>query len=289
MTFEQLEYFIAAAKGDTFFNVAESLHISQSVLSKKIIKLEKELEIQLFDRTKRSASLTEGGKIFYDEAVKLYEEYLKTLSKMKKYKMEKRDEIHIGTLPILTQYNLTLCLKDFKERYPDIHIHINEVEEAELLNGIEMEKYDLVIAREYMLNSKKYHNYPLLEDELMVVVSDSSKFSKEITLEEIKDEKFILMNNYTSIFQLSMELFEKAGIQPDIVRNARAESIVSAVSVGEGISLLPKSYFKVFHYDNLVYLPLKPPVKLPVLLAVKEGKESSSLKKLLNYLREKYI
>ena len=42
MTFEQLEYFLAAARAETFFDAAESLHITQSSLSKQIMKLEKE-------------------------------------------------------------------------------------------------------------------------------------------------------------------------------------------------------------------------------------------------------
>ena len=61
MTFEQLDYFIAAVQCDTFLDAAETLHISQSALSKQIMKLEKELDIQLWDRSRRSAVLTEAG------------------------------------------------------------------------------------------------------------------------------------------------------------------------------------------------------------------------------------
>ena len=44
MTFEQIDYFICAAQSRTFFEAAEAMHISQSALSKQIMKLEKELE-----------------------------------------------------------------------------------------------------------------------------------------------------------------------------------------------------------------------------------------------------
>ena len=68
MTFEQLNYFIAVVESDTFFDAAYKMNISQSSLSKHIMKLEKELDLKLFDRSSRSATLTQAGEFFYNEA-----------------------------------------------------------------------------------------------------------------------------------------------------------------------------------------------------------------------------
>lgn len=57
MTFDQIQYFIAIAECNTYFDAAEELNISQSALSKQIIKLEKELGVALLDRSRRKASL----------------------------------------------------------------------------------------------------------------------------------------------------------------------------------------------------------------------------------------
>lgn len=51
MTFDQIQYFIAIAECNTYFDAAEELNISQSALSKQIIKLEKELGVALLDRS----------------------------------------------------------------------------------------------------------------------------------------------------------------------------------------------------------------------------------------------
>ena len=69
MTLEQIDYFICTAQSRTFFDAAEAMHISQSSLSKQIMKLEKELELTLWDRSKRTAVLTPEGEFFYKEAV----------------------------------------------------------------------------------------------------------------------------------------------------------------------------------------------------------------------------
>ena len=55
MTFDQIQYFIAIAECNTYFDAAEELNISQSALSKQIIKLEKELGVTLLDRSRRKA------------------------------------------------------------------------------------------------------------------------------------------------------------------------------------------------------------------------------------------
>ncbi|HJA43198.1 MAG TPA: LysR family transcriptional regulator, partial [Candidatus Dorea stercoravium] len=56
MTFDQIRYFIAVMESNTFFEAAEKLHITQSTLSKQIMKLEKELDVRLLDRSRRRAS-----------------------------------------------------------------------------------------------------------------------------------------------------------------------------------------------------------------------------------------
>ena len=58
MTMEQIDFFLMTVRCDTFLEAAENLHIAQSTLSKQIQKLESELNLTLFDRTRRQAVLT---------------------------------------------------------------------------------------------------------------------------------------------------------------------------------------------------------------------------------------
>ena len=67
MTLEQIDYFICTVQSRTFFDAAETMHISQSSLSKQIMKLEKELDLTLWDRSKRTAVLTPAGEFFYKD------------------------------------------------------------------------------------------------------------------------------------------------------------------------------------------------------------------------------
>ena len=70
------------------------------------------------------------------------------------------------------------------------------------------------------------------------------------------------MHPYTSIYQLCMQLFEKAGVKPQILRTARLESMISSVEVGEAFSLFAESNFELFCHPNVtaVHLLDAPPL-----------------------------
>ena len=278
MTFEQLSYFIAIVENDTFFDAACEMNISQSSLSKQIMKLEKELDLTLFDRTTRSATLTQAGEFFYNEAKQLIEHYKLTLENIQIFKSLHENKLHIAVLPIQTQYNLNALFNSFRKENPDIKLQITEVEDDRLIEGISKNEYDLIIARETMFDKSKFKTYPLAKDELIVAISSEHKLSQrdKLTLDDIKNENFILMNPYTSIYQLCINKLKENNIDANIIRTARTESIIGSVAINEGISLLPKSNFEVFHQKNINTISLEPQIALSVVLA-KHKKTASNI------------
>ena len=278
MTFEQLSYFIAIVENDTFFDAACEMNISQSSLSKQIMKLEKELDLTLFDRTTRSATLTQAGEFFYNESKQLIEHYKLTLENIQIFKSLHENKLHIAVLPIQTQYNLNALFNSFRKENPDIELQITEVEDDRLIEGISKNEYDLIIARETMFDKSQFKTYPLAKDELIVAISSEHKLSQrdKLTFDDIKNENFILMNPYTSIYQLCINKLKENNIDANIIRTARTESIIGSVAINEGISLLPKSNFEVFHQKNINTISLEPQIALSVVLA-KHKKTASNI------------
>lgn len=278
MTFEQLSYFIAIVENDTFFDAACEMNISQSSLSKQIMKLEKELDLTLFDRTTRSATLTQAGEFFYNEAKQLIEHYKLTLENIQIFKSLHENKLHIAVLPIQTQYNLNALFNSFRKENPDIELQITEVEDDRLIEGISKNEYDLIIARETMFDKSQFTIYQLAKDELIAAISSEHKLSQrdKLTFDDIKNENFILMNPYTSIYQLCINKLKENNIDANIIRTARTESIIGSVAINEGISLLPKSNFEVFHQKNINTISLEPQIALSVVLA-KHKKTASNI------------
>ena len=273
MTFEQIDYFICAAQSRTFFEAAEAMHISQSALSKQIMKLEKELDLVLWDRSKRSAVLTPAGDFFYKEALKISRQYHRSLKAVSYFKDNETQALHIGTLPFLSQYHLTSQIHSFCSEHPEIPFSLKEVEDQELMTGLENDHFQLVFIRKNMVDPDLYTFHLLAEDRLVAVLPAGHPLSakKSLNHTELKRDSFILMPPHTSIYRLCMHSFHNAGIHPQILRTARAESIVSAVEIGEGISLLAESSFHLFRQPSLVAVPINGLDKLSIGIACKKN------------------
>ena len=259
MTFDQLQYFVAVVESSTFFDAAESLHIAQSTLSKQIRNLELELDVQLFDRSRRHASLTEAGRALYPDAVKLLKGVQEMRQHLAPYQDSRKSIIHLGVLPILHQYRLNPILKQFTESHPEISLLIDEVEDEPLRQGFRHGSYDLAHDRLVLLTPT---DHPLAG-------------RAAVPLEELSGESFILMHPDSSIHRLCLTACQKKGFQPAVTRTAKIESIVSAVAAGEAVSLLPYSNLDVFRHENVVVIPLQEPVAANVVLACQSPKKLS--------------
>ena len=282
MTVEQLQSFIAAVENDTFFDAAEAMHISQSALSKQVQKLEKELNVQLLERSHRTTVPTAAGQLVFQHAKAIAKQHQTMLAQLEELRAE--DRIKIGALPILSQYSLTEQLQAFIIRYPEIQIDIDEVEEDALVEGLEKGRYDFIIARESMVKTELVFT-EIAKDELVVILPEEHILAKQeqIDIETLAEFPLFLMNPYTAVYHLCKVLFEENAVNPRIVRTGRVESILSAVSVQRSLSLLPYRSFQVFQHNGLTARPLKPIVELSVVLAGKRKRMSAAQQSFLAF------
>ena len=196
--------------------------------------------------------------------------------------------LHIGTLPFLSQYHLTSVIHSFCAAHPELSFSLKEVEDQDLLSGLEKNLFDLIFVRKHMLDLKLYTFHVLTEDRLVAVLPKNhpSASKKTVSLTELKRETFILMPPHTSIYRFCMRSFHDADIHPQILRTARAESIVSAVEIGEGISLLTESSFQLFRQPSLAAVPINGLEKLSVGVAHKKNMAlTSSAECFLQYVK----
>ena len=71
MELRVLKYFITVAREESFSKAAKLLNVSQPALSKQIKDLEDEYKTTLFNRTTRTVSLTEEGRLFKEQAIEI--------------------------------------------------------------------------------------------------------------------------------------------------------------------------------------------------------------------------
>ena len=143
-----LKYFYEAVNVGNITRASEKLLVSQPAITKSIRELERELDVKLLERSKKGVIPTEEGKILYEHIRGMFEEFNSTLNVLENVH-NNIGHLYIGTTT--TNFvNFTInTLKEFKEKYPNVHIHIVH-EEMSILNDMSrLGKLDIVIKNSY--------------------------------------------------------------------------------------------------------------------------------------------
>jgi LysR family hydrogen peroxide-inducible transcriptional activator len=126
MNLQQLEYVVAIDQYRHFGKAAEACFVTQATLSMMVKKLEQELGLILFDRSKQPVVPTEAGKLVIEQArIALKEtELIKQITTNLKTGLQ--GELKIGIIPTIAPYLLPLLLPHFLKKYPSIKLKIQE-------------------------------------------------------------------------------------------------------------------------------------------------------------------
>lgn len=127
MTFTQLEYLIAVDTYRHFAKAATACFITQPTLSMQLHKLEKELGIKIFDRSKQPVVPTTAGSELITHAKKIIEERDSLFDYLQLRKGILAGDLKVGIIPTLAPYLLPLFIPAFTKRNPDVKLIINEM------------------------------------------------------------------------------------------------------------------------------------------------------------------
>lgn len=139
MNIIQMKYFITAARTLSFTKAAQQLYITQPALSRQILSMEKELNLQLFIRTGRNVRLTPAGRILFERFQTIYEDYQKAVLTAKQSFKGLSGKINIGILDGARVGDLFPgTLRHFAANYPNVEINLRNYS----FNGLTQRLYD---------------------------------------------------------------------------------------------------------------------------------------------------
>ena len=131
-TITQLQYILAVHKLKHFGRAAQQCHVSQPSLSAQIQKVEDELDIIIFDRSKKPIMETDLGKQFIAQAKVIVEEHKKLYS-LKSEGDEVSGTFHLGVIPTLAAYVIPLFVENFSKKYPKVELTISEYKTQDIV------------------------------------------------------------------------------------------------------------------------------------------------------------
>lgn len=260
-----LEYIRSILKYGSITAASKKIYISQSALSQHIIRIEKKLGVEIFNRDFKPIKLTEAGIIYkksLEDIEKLKENTLLKIEEINKLKI---GELSIGSTDYQTYFFLSKVLKDFNEDYPGIKINLLEAKTNQLntfaLNGLcdfsityETDRFDdlesINLYREdvYLAMSK--------ENKLKNDLSGKGKI-KTISAKKLAGQNIIRMKKGQNLILQYQELDEFTENSLNTVFETDSIFIAEkCVRENMGLAILPQSMLKEKKND-LIYFKLK--------------------------------
>lgn len=252
MKLQRLLYFTTVIDCSTFTAAAQKLHISQPSLSTSIKLLEQELGFNLLDRGKGEIKLTKEGKILYQEAKRLLIHYERVSDEMERLKNNGPLELSIGIIES-SKFWVSKVLAEFKKHFPDVFIRLLE---APSLEDVEkaLDSFEIHLAITNQFIHKQYiQSIPLYDERLVALLplQHPLGYKNFITINDLKDEDFIIAKEGFQTRTDILNAFQKAGIKPKIqFEIERFETACNLVEEGLGVTVAPENYIKYINNPN---------------------------------------
>ena len=146
MTITQLYYVLAVAENQNFTKAAEKCFVTQPTLSMQIQKLEDQLDVQIFDRSKKPIELTEVGRKIVNQARNIVNESYRIQDIVDQQKGFIGGEFKLGIIPTVMPTLLPMFLKTFIKKHPKVKLKIEELTTEEIIERITDGHLDAAIA-----------------------------------------------------------------------------------------------------------------------------------------------
>ena len=146
MTITQLQYVLAVAEHQNFTRAAQKVFVTQPTLSMQIQKLEEELDIQIFDRSKKPIQLTETGRKIVNQARNIVNESERIQDIVDQQKGFIGGEFRLGVIPTIMPTLLPMFLTNFIKKYPKVKLKIEELNTEAIIEKLKEGHLDAALA-----------------------------------------------------------------------------------------------------------------------------------------------
>ena len=141
----QLEYLIALDRYRHFVKAADACFVTQPTLSMQIKKLEDELDVKLFDRSKQPVIPTDVGVLIIAQARKIINETKKIENILLEFKGEVSGELVIGIIPTVSPYLMPHLISEISKNYPQLKLKVKELFTEDIINQLQKDNLDVGI------------------------------------------------------------------------------------------------------------------------------------------------
>ncbi|NNK81906.1 MAG: hydrogen peroxide-inducible genes activator [Flavobacteriaceae bacterium] len=243
MTITQLYYVLAVAEHQNFTKAAEKCFVTQPTLSMQIQKLEDQLDVQIFDRSKKPIELTEIGKKIVLQAKNIVNEADRIQDIVDQQKGFIGGEFKLGIIPTIMPTLLPMFLKTFIKRYPKVKLVIEELTTEEIIQRIKDGNLDAAIAATPLENESIKERVIYFEPFVAYIPKHHKLYSEsKIDANDLEIEDMLLLEDghcfRDGIINLCKTL-KQSGEEHFQLESGSIEMLIKLANEGLGMTLLP--------------------------------------------------
>jgi len=253
-----------AASTENFHQTAETLFIAQPTVSQHIRQLEKELGIELFERSGKRVRLTPAGKRFLPQAKNLLEQWHKSMEDLQAWRQGYQEKLQLTVSPTIARTSLLHLIHRYTRLCPDVDISINIVQSVEIGPLVQNGEADLGLTRmipgEFQLEA-----YLLYEDPVVFAVPHNGG-DMEAPLPEWEQElttKRLLTHNHPGYWDELLLQLRQRGLSLRTMVVSQTDITKRFIEEGLGVSFLPRSAISRDLFENRFLELPTPGLELP--------------------------
>ena len=283
MDLRALRYFAAVAETGHMTRAAERLGIQQPPLSQQIKALERELGIALFKRHPRGMALTEAGRRFQTEALRMLQDMEAMKQRMARVARGQEGELAIGFTSSAAAHRFVPdALRAFRQSHPDVALKLRENNAAELTEALAAGRLHCGLLRMPVDRPEGLRFETLLREPVLVAMPRDHRLAggggRALSLAQLCEEGLILVRRpgAPGLYAELLALCHAQGLQPRVVAEVdRMMTNLNLVAAGVGLSVVPASMDGVHpHAIRYAALAGSAPLDAPLTLVSREGEDN---------------
>jgi DNA-binding transcriptional LysR family regulator len=271
MELRQLEYFVAVASEMNFSRAAQRVHVVQSALSTSVGKLEKELGVELFDRSKQQIKITPAGELFRAHALQVIRTARLARDSVSDYRGELTGTVDLGSLVSFGELDVPKVLGEFHRRYPLVRIRLRQSQTGSMsyLSAISDGSLDLALVSSPSRFPGRIDMHLLSQEPMVFVCRSDHRLAPRDTVAvvDLVDEDLIGFPLEFGLRRLVEDAFADAGVGAYIPYEVALEYSVAADLVRNGLGSIFMPASEAARFPDLRALDVRPAVMWKIYLA----------------------
>ncbi|MCB1875368.1 MAG: LysR family transcriptional regulator [Chromatiales bacterium] len=240
-----LTTFVAVAELASFSRAAESLHLTQPAVSKRILTLEETLGVRLLDRIGRTVTVTEAGQRFLPNARKILAQMEDSLRDLSNLDAQVSGRLNLATSHHIGLHRLPPVLKRFIENYPSVELDLRFMDSEAACQAVEKGDLELGIVTLPKRTPANLIATELWEDPLELVVAEGHALAAiptPIPVERVTEHPAVLPGEGTYTREILREALRNQGLQArEGLSTNYLETLKMLATVGYGWTVLPRT------------------------------------------------